>query len=597
MDVRTALVQLRDELQMRQADLAAALGVNMITVNRWETGKNPPRRSVARAILALAEGRGASTACREALDAALLHPVQEPGIDNLKFTRMDQINSLVNDSSNAVFVCDAHTRELLYVNRQLGRLAGEPVERAVGKKCYEFLFHRDTVCEFCHMGRMKNELYGGEYEAPSGRCYMIRAKLTRWNGRDAHIEYITDVTDFHKTRKELARSRELMAMACQGAEMWVFTLDVQSGEARLEPVVQQELGLPAVVPGFFARLLAEGAVLPEYAEEVARVLPRLQGGEASLELVARTRFHSTRTHWVRLRAKTVERDALGKPLTAVCSAQMIDNEMANEARIRFEHEQILSSRPDLMAFVISNVTRDLVVEHRGLPAGGPVIAPGTPYGAAVGRALPRIVPREDRERFAALHDRGALLARFAEGELGQEMEYQMRQPDGTLLWMRTELKLMLHPESGDVYLYEYGFAAHARRVMDGLLAGALQGPCELFGAISLDNGQLTRLSFGQGGAEVALKAYGRALRDYGERRVPPEDREEFWRNGSLEAVRRELSQKGAYRFAYRVQSPPGRRVAQFGWQDERRQFCLLAVVNMEWITPAQGDAAGAEEKQ
>ena len=83
MEVGTALTRLRDELQMRQIDLAAALGVNTITVNRWETGKNPPRRSVARKIVALAEKQGASTACRAALSAALLHPVQEPGIDDL----------------------------------------------------------------------------------------------------------------------------------------------------------------------------------------------------------------------------------------------------------------------------------------------------------------------------------------------------------------------------------------------------------------------------------------------------------------------------------------------------------------------------------
>lgn len=55
MDYRKALRALREKLLFSQTDLAKALGVSYVSVNRWENGKNLPSYKAKRKIKALCE--------------------------------------------------------------------------------------------------------------------------------------------------------------------------------------------------------------------------------------------------------------------------------------------------------------------------------------------------------------------------------------------------------------------------------------------------------------------------------------------------------------------------------------------------------------
>ena len=137
-------------------------------------------------------------------EGLLLHAVYQ------KSSKMTQLYAnLVNESQSAIYVSDTGNYELLYINQKGLDLVGKDRRNTVGKKCYEFLFNRNSPCEFCRIHSMRHdEFLDRDFPYPlNGGVYHLRGKLTDWNGIEAHVEYIEDVTQRRKTEQ---KNKELM---------------------------------------------------------------------------------------------------------------------------------------------------------------------------------------------------------------------------------------------------------------------------------------------------------------------------------------------------------------------------------------------------
>lgn len=200
MELRDALRLLRKELCMTQSELAQATGHSFVSVNRWERGKTLPNTKAARALRSLAEERGASEQCQKMLSTALTE-VHVEGLDvpesPLFPVERDSICQLVDDSVNAVYVCDLETDELLYMNHRAEYYVGKVFEPGSGKKCYEVLHGRVSPCAFCPKHQMDHHDYADcHYVSPNtGRHYHFQGRKLDWNGRPAHAEYFYDETN------------------------------------------------------------------------------------------------------------------------------------------------------------------------------------------------------------------------------------------------------------------------------------------------------------------------------------------------------------------------------------------------------------------
>lgn len=100
---------------------------------------------------------------------------------------------LLEESPNAIYICDSESYELLYMNKLGRRICGIQGNSYMGKKCYEELMHGDTPCLFCHMEDMRTDRFSErEYTMPqTGMKLLMKGKLINWNGIKAHVEFIT----------------------------------------------------------------------------------------------------------------------------------------------------------------------------------------------------------------------------------------------------------------------------------------------------------------------------------------------------------------------------------------------------------------------
>ena len=118
------------------------------------------------------------------------------------YLSMEQMTSILDNVPAAVLVSALDSRRLLYVNA----LAREmfPQTNLAEAACYTVAGF-NAACPFCRAGRMRrSELLVREYRHPvNHRLYQLSGKLIDWEGEEAHIEYILDITDRKQEEERL----------------------------------------------------------------------------------------------------------------------------------------------------------------------------------------------------------------------------------------------------------------------------------------------------------------------------------------------------------------------------------------------------------
>lgn len=109
----------------------------------------------------------------------------------------------IDDVSELVYVADPETHDLLYMNRA-GKTALN-IDSLEGLKCYKVIELQDAPCPFCTNQYLRtDETYSWETTNPvTGRHYLLKDRLIKWDGKLARLEIAFDVTDYEKEKKDL----------------------------------------------------------------------------------------------------------------------------------------------------------------------------------------------------------------------------------------------------------------------------------------------------------------------------------------------------------------------------------------------------------
>ncbi|MDD2966003.1 MAG: PAS domain-containing protein [Desulfovibrionaceae bacterium] len=164
------------------------------------------------------------------------------------FSEMPQMRELlgnvVENSGVAIIVTDDNTRELLYANHEALSIYKKTDSHYEGQCCYKYLLGQDKPCDFCRNQRGESfENQSREvYEPLSGRYFMTQGRIINWAGRNAHIEYLTDITEAKKTQQQLAE---------MSSEMQTIVDNIPGG------VVKMRVGDDSIVPIYISDQFCE----------------------------------------------------------------------------------------------------------------------------------------------------------------------------------------------------------------------------------------------------------------------------------------------------------------------------------------------------
>lgn len=117
------------------------------------------------------------------------------GRESVNYLSANQMAAILDNEPVAIYVNAVDSRELLYANQMARNEFLNKGDKA-GLTCYEAAGF-DEPCWFCREKEMNREtLLSREFRHPvTQRSYQLCGKIIDWDGRDAHIEYIMDITD------------------------------------------------------------------------------------------------------------------------------------------------------------------------------------------------------------------------------------------------------------------------------------------------------------------------------------------------------------------------------------------------------------------
>ena len=104
------------------------------------------------------------------------------------------MNWVIDEDPSAIYICDAETYDIIYVNKAGMKLL-DCNDEYMGKKCYEFFMNREEQCPFCKSTVFKEHEYLERkvYVPELKKEIKTNGKISYWNGRKVHIEFITDL--------------------------------------------------------------------------------------------------------------------------------------------------------------------------------------------------------------------------------------------------------------------------------------------------------------------------------------------------------------------------------------------------------------------
>lgn len=199
MSPQEALKMFRAETGLTQMELADKLHIGLATLNRWENSKTFPSRVNANNIIATAERMSVSKDCIAYLRNVLL-PSRMRGSAALNKgvseVDKDLLCLLADCSPHALFVIDAETKQLIYVNRRAEKIAGMRLADAPDTHWWKYMIQLDAPLPICCQTAYSEDVYYDmNVQVVGENQYRVDCAARTWKGKRIIIAYMTEIID------------------------------------------------------------------------------------------------------------------------------------------------------------------------------------------------------------------------------------------------------------------------------------------------------------------------------------------------------------------------------------------------------------------
>jgi len=149
----------------------------------------------------------------------------------------DQVLSVFDSITEAIYVSDPSSYELLYANAHLQKTLGLSL---IGEKCYRALHGFETPCRFCTnnlISGLHGQPYRWEFHNPRlNRDYLMTDKIIKWSdGRDVRIELALDITEHKHASRIQSTVNRIAAITQESRSLEDLFLAVHGIIAELMP--------------------------------------------------------------------------------------------------------------------------------------------------------------------------------------------------------------------------------------------------------------------------------------------------------------------------------------------------------------------------
>lgn len=526
-------------------------------------------------------------------DAPVIHAV---------FAEMPQMQELYHDltehSAENVVVSDYDTHELLYVNGTALNAVGAVGHDYVGRKCYEFLLHRDAPCAYCknqsreHFNTEERELYIPEVD----RYYRARGRLTAWGERTAHVEYLVDITQAKQNRRHL--DEMLQNIACG---IMVSQADSSGTSYRIEYMNE---GFCKLFERSEEELMAccqKDFAYGFHADDTGKVramVHELGQGSTHAEGTFRALMPDGRIKWLRIDVNlAVHEDGTTSAYTTyddVTVQQQRTQELAASERSLRAQYQMEKQKPslgegNLLFHAIYNLDTGRTEEYEDDVDGWSLQEEYPTVVQAADNAAARIIGEQDRQRLRASCEPANVHEQYDRGIRGFSMDCRRQLLDGRILWVRYIMHPVVKPDTKELLLFEYCYDVHEQKMAEEMLNAIVAHDYACLACLDYRTGSIMRYDHGIPGDDADDRCESARIA-YADEMVLPGGRDQFLEDSLPSVIMQEVEKDGIYTFETRIRHAgdhPGIMRFSFVPYDTENQIYLMFEIDVTDLLVAE----------
>ena len=509
----------------------------------------------------------------------------------------DGKENLLDYMDTVVYVVDRQDYELLYANRAALKCRG--CADNAGKKCYQLISSQQIPCEWCPVSKLSDEddYQGESYIRETDRWNRVRCHRISWDGHDAVIVYLTDITEQKKREDSLQKAQKIYESAAEGAGLTIWTYNLQTKQitiadnaySRFNALNRGILQIENRTPQEVSRLLEEkdtGSFLEMYR--------RIDAGEPSAccEVWFRARQEHNEPHCERMSMTSVY-DSEGKTVLAYGITQDITAQKIEEEKYNRIYKQVAKVNPYSLGTFHLNLTRNLCID--GQSEREAVLQQGAEGTADhyLKKNVEIISDAAVQKEYAQVFTRKNLLKEFRNGKTEIAAEYPVKAQDGRTVWVAGFINMAQNPASGDVEAVTYALDITRRKIEENVVARIAEEHYDHISVISPQRRTFTFIRTSGTGNTVMLmqeQDCDSVIRQIAENYVFPDDCRYFRQHAELDSLIRIMNVKNSSTFVFRSLDQEG------NIRYKQVQYCWLDASRTE-IMEVQTDITDAYRKQ
>ena len=264
-------------------------------------------------------------------------------------------------------------------------------------------------------------------------------------GRGFFLVMSNDITDYKEKEALLVGNQQCYRWALEKSGLRLWDYDLTTGIFVNAEGIQYR-GAEA--------LLAANVVHPDSARDLVQLFEEMHQGKVTGETILRGRIATQEYDWLKLSYRLVYGEE-GQPLRALGITEKVPVAMGTKRR--FLREEWIRRYWKRQAWPMFQINLSInLVEKIHCPKGRlcQQDVPGT-YEELLSLLVAMIVGDRKAASFEKHHNRNTLVKAFSKGQESLETTIHMKDELGRLRWTTITQRLLIHPDTGDLYCYTY----------------------------------------------------------------------------------------------------------------------------------------------
>lgn len=242
------------------------------------------------------------------------------------------------------------------------------------------------------------------------------------------------------------------------------------------------------------------------------------------------------------------------------------NRASEELKQRYELEKTRNmSDSQVLAYGGFNLTKNLVFDEvrRGLLN---PLAVHMSYEDFILDISNSIWDSAQRKQFLEKFDMNAVIQNESNRMLEQSMEYQRVLPGGKIIWVKSNYQIMLAPNRRDILLFYTCRNINESKIVERMSSYLVNVDYDMIGYVDFFDGTALMMygknSFmkpQKSNSSVLLEDYRKALEDFVNEAIVPEERELYRTNLFMHKIKEELDSNNKYEFICHIMDQKGKR--------------------------------------